>query len=380
MSEPAASPEPAREPLVRDLPGIAGWIQSVLRSRDGRMSIGHLTELIAIEAVQPKSTVHAEVLHLHAMGVVTYGADGYVTLRTSTPAGGSGPDPAPAVEIPEPARCTSKYDIDGVWDGEVGAHCDNREPGHTRHTNKRYGVEWTDRTASPAPERAADTGEAAPSWADKMADASLSAMQNNGRPAAACPLCGPGYRYGDDGCQHSPAPASPGTPEVDDSKMMRAIAENARALALRSQQRGSRVQLNPLDVIALANAVLTAEGTAAGDYRIADAAEQPVTARFRRRVEAAEDRAERTQANRDAAKIRLNADDAREILAALAARDDEVAKLHARAVAAEELAEGVETDLAARDGEVRQLRAQLARAATMCARPSGTCMDKTGLL
>lgn len=30
--------------------------------------------------------------------------------------------------------------------------------------------------------------------------------------------------------------------------------------------------------------------------------------------------------------------------------------------------------------EVRQLRDQLARAATMCARPSGACMDKTGLL
>lgn len=32
----------------------------------------------------------------------------------------------------------------------------------------------------------------------------------------ACPSCGPGYRYGDDGCQHSPAAPSPGTPEADD--------------------------------------------------------------------------------------------------------------------------------------------------------------------
>lgn len=40
----------------------------------------------------------------------------------------------------------------------------------------------------------------------------------------------------------------------------------------------------------------------------------------------------------------------------------------------------VEAAVAARDAELAKLRAQLASAASMCARPSGVCMDKDGLL
>lgn len=44
------------------------------------------------------------------------------------------------------------------------------------------------------------------------------------RGASYCPSCGAGYRYGDDGCQHRPAAASPVTPEATPVDLEREIA------------------------------------------------------------------------------------------------------------------------------------------------------------
>lgn len=75
---------------------------------------------------------------------------------------------------PEPARCPLKHDLSDGLDSVLIASCGNTEPGHVWHFNKRYGVEWSDSVA------------------------------------AYCPIRGPGYRPGGDGCRHVPAAASAG--------------------------------------------------------------------------------------------------------------------------------------------------------------------------
>lgn len=71
---------------------------------------------------------------------------------------------------PEPARCDAMHDLSDGHDSVLIAHCDNHEPGHDWHTNKRYGVEWgaTNGSAAAYPTTEA-SGEEVAVWSDEAA-------------------------------------------------------------------------------------------------------------------------------------------------------------------------------------------------------------------